>query len=131
MKKTTLYVGLAAVAGLALSLSLSARAAAAEPTVLQVIVVQTTDLDAYVREVNNLQSLYRKAGLSITLRVWRATYAGADAGAIVVAVEAPNLAALAKLSALDKSNSEIGAEMQRIYALRRIVSDSLYEELIP
>jgi hypothetical protein len=94
-------------------------------------VVQATDIKVYIHEVDKLQALNKKAGQPITLRVWRATFAGADAGAIVVSVEVPNLAALANMNALQKSNAEIGSEMQRIGALRKIVSDSLYDELTP
>jgi len=60
--------------------------------VLRVIVVQTADVPGYVHEVETLQALLKKAGVAATLRVWRATFAGVDAGSIVVSVEVPNLA---------------------------------------
>jgi hypothetical protein len=43
----------------------------------------------------------------------------------------PDLATLAKVDDAQKTNAEIAATMQRIGALRKIVSDSLYEELSP
>ena len=53
----------------------------------------------------------------------------APPGTLIVAVEMPDLAALAKVDELQKSNTEIAATMQKIGALRKIVSDSLYEEV--
>lgn len=124
MKRTGLLVLLSAL-GLAASWS----ATAAGPAVTRVIVVQTADVAAYMHELNALQAIYKKAGQSIKLRVWRATYAGPDAGSIVVAVEFADLAALAKTNDTARSNSEIAAEMKKIGGMRKIVSDSLYEEV--
>jgi hypothetical protein len=93
-----------------------------------VIVVQTADVPAYVHEVNTLQALYKKIGEPITLRVWRATYAGADTGTIVVTVELPSFMALAKLNEITQSDQEVAAEMKKINSIRKIVSDSLYDQ---
>jgi hypothetical protein len=38
--------------------------------------------------------------------VWRARFAGSDAGAIVVSVEMPDLSTLAKVDELQRSNPE-------------------------
>ena len=56
-------------------------------------------------------------------------YAGPETGTIVVTVEVPNLAALAKLEDTIRTNPDISAEMKKISAMRKIVSDSLYELL--
>ena len=120
--KSAAFLG---VFGLIASLS----AAAADSAVSRVIVVQTADVPGYVHEVETLQALLKKAGVPATLRVWRATYAGADTGSIVVTVEVPNLAALAKLEDTIRTNPDISAEMKKISAMRKIVSDSLYELL--
>src|ERR1017187_6422782 len=69
----------------------------------------------------------RTHGLQITLRVWRATYAGPDTGTIVLSAERPNLAAVATISDSVKKNQEIAAEMKKINGMRKIVSDSLYD----
>lgn len=109
----------------------STAALSASP-ILRVIVVQTNDLKAYRHEVETLQGEFNKAGLPAKLRVWRATYAGPDTGTIIVSVEVPDLATLAKIGdAASQSNSGIGATMHRIEGIRKIVSDSLYEELAP
>jgi len=127
MKKIVLS---AAFAGL-FALTASLAAAAADSTVLRVLAVQTSDVPGYTHEVETLQALYRKAGQPVTLRVWRATYAGPDTGTIVVTAELPNLAALAKMADAIRSNPEIGAEMNKIGGMRKVVSDSLYELLTP
>ena len=98
---------------------------------MRVIVVQSTDLKAYLHEVATLRAQFKKIGLPVTLRAWRARFAGSEAGAIVVSVEVPDLATLAKVDDAQKGNSEIAATMQRIEGLRKIASDSIYEELSP
>jgi hypothetical protein len=119
---TLAVMGLALVSAVALPAS----------TTLRVIAVQTPDIKAYRHEVEILQGEFKKEGLSVTLRVWRATYAGPDTGTIIVTVEVPDLATLAKIEdAVLKPNSSLSATMKRIEAIRKITSDSLYEELSP
>ncbi len=127
MKKIILSAALAGLFGLTASLA----AVAADSTVLRVLAVQTNDVPGYTHAVETLQGLYKKAGQPVTLRVWRATFAGADTGTIVVTAEMPNLAALAKMADSIRSNPEINAEMNKIGGMRKIVSDSLYELLTP
>jgi len=115
----------AGVFGLIASLS----AVAADTAVSRVIVVQTADVPGYVHEVETLQALLKKAGVSATLRVWRATFAGAETGSIVVTVEVPNLAAIAKIDDTVRTNPDVAAEMKKINGMRKIVSDSLYDLL--
>jgi len=124
-RNTVISAAFAGIFGLVASLS----AVAADTPVSRVIVVQTTDVPGYVHEVETLQGLLKKAGVPATLHVWRATYAGADAGAIVVTVEVPNLAGIAKVEDTVRSNPDVAAEMKKINAIRKIVSDSLYELL--
>ncbi len=123
-----LILSILAVMGLALA---SASALPASTT-LRVIAVQTSDIKTYRHEVDTLQGEFKKEGLPVTLRVWRATYAGPDTGTIIVTVEVPDIATLGKIQdAVLKPNSALGATMKRIEAIRKIVSDSLYEELSP
>lgn len=102
---------------------------AAEAATLRVVVVQTSDLAAYVKAVQDGQALLKRKGSPATLRVWKARFAGADAGAIAVAVEYPNLEALAKDTDRMASDPELRAWLQGLDKLRKIVSDSIYEEL--
>jgi hypothetical protein len=116
----------------ALGLGLGSGVALPASTTLRVIAVQTSDIKTYRHEVETLQDQFKKEGLPVTLRVWRATYAGPDTGTIIVTVEVPDLATLAKVDdAVMKPNSPLGATMKRIEAIRKITSDSLYEELSP
>ena len=119
-----ILLGVVAAAGLAF-----AAGSASAAMITRVIGVQVTDLKAYAHEADVLQGQLKKAGAAVTIRIWRARFAGSDAGALIVAVEMPDLATLAKVDELQKSNAEIAATMQRIGALRKIVSDSLYEEV--
>jgi len=107
----------------------SLSAVAADTAVSRVIVVQTADVPGYVHEVETLQALLKKAGVPATLRVWRASYAGSDTGSIVVTVEVPNLAGIAKVEDTIRTNPDLAAEMKKISAMRKIVSDSLYDLL--
>ncbi len=123
-----LILSMLAVMGLALA---SASALPASTT-LRVIAVQTSDIKTYRHEVDTLQGEFKKEGLPVTLRVWRATFAGPDTGTIIVTVEVPDIATLGKIEdAVSKPNSALGATMKRIEAIRKIASDSLYEELSP
>jgi len=126
MKKTGIWVSLAAA--LAVFTTLPALAANAPP-LTRVLVVQTADVSAYLHEVTALQELYKKAGSPITLRVWRATFAGNEAGSIIVSVEYANFAALAKGYELQRTNADIAAAMKKIGGMRKIVSDSLFEQV--
>ena len=115
-----------------MGLALASTAALPASTVLRVIAVQTPDIKTYRHEVETLQGEFKKEGLPVTLRVWRATYAGPDTGTIIVTVEVPDLATLANIEdAVLKPNSPLSATMKRIEAIRKITSDSLYEELSP
>jgi hypothetical protein len=125
----------ALLAGLAFSV-LSAQTLAADQVVMdqvvmRVIVVETADVAAYVHEVTALSAMSKKAGSPITLRVWKARFAGPNTGSVVVSVEYPNLTALAKNDELTRSNADLAAEMKKIASIRKIVSDSIYEEQTP
>ena len=72
-----------------------------------------------------------KARVPVTVRVWKARFAGPNAGTLVVSIEYPNLAALAKNDEAMRSNADLTAAMKRIGAIRKIVSDSIYEEQTP
>src|SRR5258708_9483031 len=125
MRIAMISAAFAGIFGLIASLS----AVAADTAVWRVIVVQTGDVPGYVHEVETLQALLKKAGQPATVRVWRATFAGAEAGSIVVTVEVPNLAAIAKIDDLVRTNPDVAAEMKKINGMRKIVSDSLYDLL--
>ena len=119
-----ILLGVVTAAGLAF-----AAGSASAATIARVISVQVTDLKAYTHEVDVLQGQLKKAGAAVTIRIWRARFAGSETGTLIVAIEMPDLATLAKVDELQKSNAEIAGTMQKIGALRKIVSDSLYDEV--
>jgi hypothetical protein len=115
----------------ALLVPVSATLSAAERVALRVVVVKTDNPDAYVKEIEKGKALLKRIGSGVQLRVWRAQFAGENAGAIVVAAEYPNLAALAKDYAAVSADAEYQAWLKGLDKIRTIVSDSLYEELKP
>jgi hypothetical protein len=119
-----IIISCCAILGLAL---LSGMASAA--SIQRVIIIQSTNLTAYLKEIDTLRSQFKKAGVAVTLRVWRARFAAAEAGTVVVTVEVADLVTLAKLDTLQASDPEISATMERIAKVRKIASDSRYEGL--
>ena len=117
--------------GLALLAGLSLVAAAAEATVLRVVVVQTENAGGYAKEIEKGKALLKKAGSPATIRVWRAQYAGTETGAVVVSAEYPDLGALAKDNERMASDPDLRAWVEGLDKIRKIVSDSLYQELAP
>jgi hypothetical protein len=59
------------------------------------IVIKTDNLAAYPRERDRRWAMLKRLGIPAQIRLWRATYAGSDAGAVVVTVEYPSWAAFA------------------------------------
>jgi hypothetical protein len=118
---------------LALTLLLPAAPAlwGAEGTVLRVIVVQTDDVSAYLKEIERGKAMMKRLESPATTRIWRATFAGSEAGTVVVSVEYPSLAAFAKDDAKFTADSEFQAWLKGLDKIRKIVSDSLYNELTP
>jgi hypothetical protein len=80
-----------------------------------VIIIRTTNLTAYLHEIDTLRTQYQGAGLPITIRVSRAVYAGSEAGSVAVVVDMPDYATLSKLNDLQKSNAGIaGCSLSRL-----------------
>lgn len=101
----------------------------AEATVLRVVVVEATDAAGYLGDLQKIRGVMQRLGSSTTLRAWRARFAGPNAGTIVVAIEYPDMATFAAEDAKTSKDSEYVALIKGLDAKRKIVSDSLYEEL--
>jgi len=101
----------------------------AEATVLRVVVVETTDVAAYMGQMNSLRASLQRLGSKSTVRAWRARFAGPNTGSIVVAVEYADMATFAAEDAKIAKDAEYQATLKSMNKLRKIVSDSLYEEL--
>lgn len=122
MRSKILLAAAAAIVSLAVS---------AEATVLRVVMVQTSDPAAYVKELERGKELMKKAGMTGQIRVWRARFAGGDAGAIAVGIEYADMATFAAEDKKMQTDPEVSAWLKGLDKLRKIVSDSLYDELKP
>jgi hypothetical protein len=116
---------------LALILPVSTTLFAAEHVVLRVVVVKTDSPDAYVKELEKGKALLKKLGSPAVIRVWRARFAGQDAGSVVASVEYPSMAAFVKDEAAIDASPEYQAWIKGLEKIRKIVSDSIYDELKP
>jgi hypothetical protein len=117
------------IAALALVAFLSMLGPAVQAEVLRVVVVKAQDTAGYVKEVERGRGLFKKAGSPVVLRVWRAQYAGTDAGAVVVSAEYPDLVALARDNDKMATDPDLRAWLAGLDKIRTIVSDSIYSEL--
>lgn len=115
----------------ALLVSVSPSAQAADPVVLRVIVVQTDDMTGYLKEIENAKAINKRLSGSSTVRVWKARFAGDEAGSVVVSIEYPSLMAMAQDEQKSQADPEYKALLGRLDKMRKIVSDSLYNELKP
>jgi len=106
-------------------------AGAANATALRVVVVEVSDVAAYVKALETGKALLKKKGSPAQLRSWLARYAGSDAGSVIVSVEYPNIEALAKDETLMSSDADMIAWLASLGKLRKVVSDSIYQELKP
>jgi hypothetical protein len=104
---------------------------AADTPVQRVIVVQTDDVEGYLKELENARAITKRLQGSGVIRAWRARFAGLDAGAIVVSIEYPSLMAMARDDGKAQADPEERAFLARLAKMRKIVSDSLYDELKP
>jgi hypothetical protein len=114
---------------LAFGLGMSNTALAEGKTYLRVIVVNTEDVSGYLRELDKGKAMMKRLGLSVQTRAWRATFAGPEAGALVVSQEYPSFAAFAAAAAKTADDPEFSQWLKNLDKLRKIASDSLYQEL--
>jgi hypothetical protein len=114
-----------------LFLCMSTPLLAEDATVLRVVVVQTDNPDAYVKEMEKGRAHMKRLESTGKIRVWKAKFAGQDAGNIVVSVEYPSLAALAKDDEKATADPAFRAWLKDLDKMRKIVSDSLYTESKP
>lgn len=108
---------------------LLAMAGGAQAAVMRVVVVQTSDVAAYTKELAQVEAHMKRLGGTATVRAWRARFAGSDTGSIVVAVEYKDMADFAATDAKASADPDMQATMKTMAGMRTIVSDSLYEEL--
>ena len=113
-------------------LSMSAPLLAQDAPVMRVIVVQTDNPSAYIKEVLETGRAHLKRLESTgNLRIWTPKYAKSDAGSVVVFIEYPSLTALAADDKKAAADAAFGAWVEGLNKMRKIVSDSLYSESKP
>lgn len=108
--------------------ALSSAAFAQKGTVLRVVVVKTDNVATYAQEIEKGRQLMKGMGVQAEIRVWQAKFAGPEAGAVVVSIEYPNMAAFAAADAKLNASSEYQSWIKSLDKIRKIVSDSLYSE---
>jgi hypothetical protein len=113
----------------ALAFALSGTAFAASTTWLRVISVKTDNVAAYIQQLEKGKAMLKRLGVSTTLRVWRATYAGPNTGTIIVSQEYPTWAAFAEGQAKAAADPEFSAWLAGLDKIRTVTSDSVYREL--
>ena len=128
MRKRFTGSTVAGVVILLLVCAASSTAFAQKATVLRVVVVKTDDPAAYAQEIEKGRQVMKSLGIQGQTRVWQARFAGPEAGAVVVSIEYPNMAAFADAVAKTNASSEYQAWLKGLDKIRKIVSDSLYTE---
>ena len=96
---------------------------------LRVLVVSTEDVPRYVHELDNGRRILKRLGISVQTRVWHATFAGPEAGSVVVTQEYNNFAAFADAVSKTGADAEYSQWIMSLDKIRKIASDSLYQEL--
>ena len=111
------------------AVAMSSAAFAANTAWARVISVKTDNLSAYMAELDKGRAINKRLGLSVRIRVWRATYAGHEAGTLIVTIEYPSWAAFADTQAKTTADPEFSKWLAGLDKVRTITSDSLYREL--
>ena len=118
-----------ALVTIVLFLGMSTAAFAQKTTVVRVVVVKTDNPAAYAQAIEAGKEIMKKAGVSANTRVYQASYAGPDAGAVIAAIEYPSITALAEAEMKLRADKDYVAWLKGLDNIRTIVSDSVYREL--
>jgi len=125
-KSSSTFVALVVVVGMMLGMSQATHAQKA--TVLRVVRIQTDDVAAYLQGLERGKGVMKKLGLTQSIRVWRAQFAGSDAGSVVVTIEYPDMASFAAADAKTSADPEYQEWLKSMLKVRKVVSDSIYRE---
>ena len=108
---------------------MSSPAFAVKTTGMRVVVVKTEDVAGYLQWLEKGKEIMNNLGLNGSVRVWRATFAGPNAGNIIVAIEFPDMHAFADAETKTRADKNYLAWLAEMAKNRTIISDSLYTEL--
>jgi hypothetical protein len=114
---------------LTLCLGISNAAFAQKTAVQRVVVVKTDNVAAYVQAIARGKEIQTKLGINIPTRIWQGTFAGPNAGTVVVTIEFPDMGTLAQDYTKLNADSDYQAWLKDLDKIRTIVSDSIYKEL--
>ena len=103
----------------------------AQATVLRVVTLETDQVATYMKEIERGKAILKRLGSSAVLRVWRGHFAGANAGMVIVSVEYPSMVVLAQDEAKAYADAEYNSWLAGLAKIRKVVSDSVYDELKP
>ena len=110
--------------------SLSATTLADGHTTLRVVTVSTSDVDGYVAQLAKGKQMMAKVAPKMVMRAWQATFAGPEAGAVIVSLEYPgSVSAFAMAWEKTMADKDMAAWLKGLGSMRELVSDSLYREL--
>ena len=110
-------------------LGFHSAALAQKTTVMQVVVVKTDNVAAYVKEVEKGNVILKRIGIPAQIRVWQATFAGPEQGTVMTQSEFPSITAFAASAAKEDSSPEFQAWLKGLDKVRKRVSNSIYREL--
>jgi hypothetical protein len=113
----------------ALLLGSADAALAQKTTVIRVVIVKTDNPAAYAAALETGKEIIKKAGITATIHVYQATYAGPEAGSVAASIEYPSMAALADADTKLRADKDYVAWIKSLDKIRTIVSDSIYREL--
>lgn len=114
---------------LAMFLGISSSAFAQKTTVSRVLIVKSDNVSAYLEQLEKGREIMKRIGVPYQIRLWQGTFAGPNAGSIVVVIEYSSLAALADADAKTRADKEFQTWVKGLDKIRTIVSDSIYKEL--
>ncbi len=93
--------------------------------------VKPGKLEDYRKRVADAQGMVERLGLSMRLRMWRATIAGQATGSIVIGFEHPDLNAFVNDRAKMQADEEWRRFIAGLDAVRTLGGTSLYREITP
>ncbi len=114
---------------LVLMLGMSTAAFAQKSAVVRVVTVKTDNAAGYAQALEAGKEIMKRVGLSVTVHVYQASYAGAETGTVVATIEFPSMVALAEGEAKLRADKDYQAWIKTLDKIRTIISDSIYREL--
>ena len=123
---------LALAVGLVLVLAPSGAARAADTVVLRVVSVDlSVEPSVYAAEIERGKAILKKLGIDVTIFVWQGTFAGDDAGKIMVSLRWPSVAAFHAAESKTDADPEYQAWLKGLAKIRKVSSDKLSKQVLP